>query len=373
MTLQESSIDVLPMAMSKLAACVPCSKSASREVGALLKVSKRTFRWIRFLLTEKPYRQSLRFMGLRLWPVSVLMRHRYDRRFADSNFVRITADSREHHRNWQGELSGESARVGEELRLSGVSVTTVSRCLGDTGEALLQSLKEMAKLIVDDPGVRVRLERLKDIPDLKRNLIRWRGLEVHGTKIPAPLCELFLSKQVLSIVNGYLGLSSRLHYVDLWYSMPVIGNRPGYGSELWHRDYEDRNFVKVFMYVDAVDETMGPFSFIKGSQRGGNRESLVDSQLERPPLPTRNDAHDEALGDAVSFPGEVGTLVFADTSGHHKGGRTFIQPRILLTAWYGSDAALNGTRYVVDGNYYDQIPEEARWALGSSQARREGD
>ena len=62
---------------------------------------------------------------------------------------------------------------------------------------------------------------------------------------------------------------SKLEYVDVWYSVPQPAAAERISSQRWHRDYNDKHLLKVFLYLVDVDEDMGPFQYVAGSQPGG--------------------------------------------------------------------------------------------------------
>ena len=62
---------------------------------------------------------------------------------------------------------------------------------------------------------------------------------------------------------------SKLEYVDVWYSVPQPAEAERISSQRWHRDYNDKHLLKVFLYLVDVDDAMGPFQYVPGSQPGG--------------------------------------------------------------------------------------------------------
>ena len=74
---------------------------------------------------------------------------------------------------------------------------------------------------------------------------------------------------MLDVANTYLRMWSKLEYVDVWYSVPQPEDASRVSSQLWHRDYNDKHLLKAFLYLVDVDEEMGPFQYIPGSQPGG--------------------------------------------------------------------------------------------------------
>ena len=84
-----------------------------------------------------------------------------------------------------------------------------------------------------------------------------------------PWFRAVASRRLLDIANTYLEMWSKLEYVDVWYSVPQPADAERISSQRWHRDYNDKHLLKVFLYLVDVDEHMGPFQYVPGSQPGG--------------------------------------------------------------------------------------------------------
>ena len=96
-------------------------------------------------------------------------------------------------------------------------------------------------------------------------------LQSYGVELGAddPWFKLLSSRRLLDIANTYLAMWSKLEYVDVWYSVPQPEAAERISSQRWHRDYNDKHLLKVFLYLVDVDEAMGPFQYVAGSQPGG--------------------------------------------------------------------------------------------------------
>ncbi|MGH3136777.1 MAG: hypothetical protein ACRDPV_09830 [Gaiellaceae bacterium] len=55
------------------------------------------------------------------------------------------------------------------------------------------------------------------------------------------------SHRMLDLANTYLGLWSKLEYVDLWYSVPQPEEAARIASQRWHRDFNDKHLLKAFL------------------------------------------------------------------------------------------------------------------------------
>ena len=59
-------------------------------------------------------------------------------------------------------------------------------------------------------------------------------------------------RRLLDLANTYLGMWSKLEYVDLWYT-PAADEGERKSSQRWHRDFNDRQLLKAFLYLSDVD------------------------------------------------------------------------------------------------------------------------
>jgi len=165
--------------------------------------------------------------------------------------------------------------------------------------------------------------------------------------LESPFLQLAIQPSLLRIANGYLGLRSYLRSINVWMNLPV-GDLPK-ESQLWHRDGDDTRILKVFIYLKDVDMDTGPFWFIPGTHQGVGRRIQVpmeagrvsDSEMEKMIPSSRWEA----------FTGKSQTVILADTTGFHKGGKCGAKPRLLLTYEYVSGASLYPREFQLRGCY----------------------
>ena len=156
-----------------------------------------------------------------------------------------------------------------------------------------------------------------------------------------PWFRAVASRRLLDIANAYVQMWSKLEYVDVWYSVPQPEGAERVSSQRWHRDYNDKHLLKVFLYLVDVDADMGPFQYVAGSQPGG---PYADAWGWRPlgqNYPTETELEARVPASAVqTLTGAAATLVFCNTAGFHRGGFSTTKPRVLATATYSSPASL---------------------------------
>ncbi len=168
-------------------------------------------------------------------------------------------------------------------------------------------------------------------------------LQSYGVELGAddPWFGAVSSHRLLDIANAYVEMWSKLEYVDVWYSVPQPAAAERISSQRWHRDYNDKHLLKVFLYLVDVDEDMGPFQYVAGSHPGGPYEDAWGWQPLGQNYPTEEELETRIPAAAVrTFTGPAGTLLFCNTAGFHRGGFSTTKPRVLATATYSSPASL---------------------------------
>lgn len=190
-----------------------------------------------------------------------------------------------------------------------------------------------------------------------------------GSVLPLdhPWLQLAASRRMLDIVNSYIGMWAKLSYVDEWYTPPGGSDAERLGSQRWHRDYNDRHLVKVFLYLDDVGAGSGPFEYVPGSAPGGP----FDAEWPWAPLgDTYPDQEEFArrvpASATMTLTAPAGTLIFCNTSGFHRGGYVTERRRVIAVINYVSPAAVAALverNFAVDPSGLADLPEPVRYAL----------
>jgi len=154
-----------------------------------------------------------------------------------------------------------------------------------------------------------------------------------------PWLRLGLSKRLLDIANTYLGMWTKLEYVDVWYTPPV-DEEDRRSSQRWHRDFNDRHLLKAFLYLSDVDDETGPFEYVPRTAPGNELDHLWPWRPLGDNYPPEDELVAKIADRAVSFTAPRGTLIFCNTSGFHRGGFAKSKPRVLATITYSSPASL---------------------------------
>jgi ectoine hydroxylase-related dioxygenase (phytanoyl-CoA dioxygenase family) len=144
---------------------------------------------------------------------------------------------------------------------------------------------------------------------------------------------------LLDVANAYLGMWSKLEYVDVWYTPPATAEERR-SSQRWHRDFNDRHLLKAFVYLVDVDEQTGPFEYVPRSAPGGELDQLWPWRPLGENYPPEDEFASRIDGRSVTFTAPKGTIIFCNTAGFHRGGFATGKPRVLATLTWDSPASL---------------------------------
>jgi ectoine hydroxylase-related dioxygenase (phytanoyl-CoA dioxygenase family) len=261
------------------------------------------------------------------------------------------------------QLDDVQRRILADVEAEGYATVAFTELFGDEQWQELEAMRDRfvaeteADLAKGGDNVRVRAG--------KEFVVRLHSYDVQ-LSLDDPWFRTAASHRLLDLANAYLEMWSKLEYVDVWYSVPQPADATRISSQRWHRDYNDQHLLKVFLYLVDVDETMGPFQYVPGSQPGGQYADAWPWEPLGKNYPTEEEL--EALIPSSSvraFTAPKGTLIFCNTAGFHRGGFSTTRPRVLATATYSSPASLASltTRsYSVNGSL-DWLDAATRFAL----------
>ena len=123
-------------------------------------------------------------------------------------------------------------------------------------------------------------------------------------------------------------------------------------SQRWHRDPEDKIVVKMFLYLNDVDEKTGPFMYVRGSHHLGKYKNLFPTAPPAGSYPPLGSVEEKiSKGDINIKTGRAGTIIFCETSGLHKGGYATEKERLMFTAIYASKVATSPKVYKFPENF----------------------
>ena len=165
------------------------------------------------------------------------------------------------------------------------------------------------------------------------NILTWQDIIQHPD-----IVRYGLTEELVLPVAHYMGQIPVMPVIFLWHSVPC--NKPLQGSQLWHLDHSDVRQIKVFVFLQDIDEDNGPLVLIPAprSQKlrqqlrynWHNRRRITDKEMYRLINPDK---------DVVKITGAKGTAAIVDTSRcFHHGSRLQRDSRNVLLYRYMSYA-----------------------------------
>ena len=184
----------------------------------------------------------------------------------------------------------------------------------------------------------------------------------------APLTDLLstetMSGRIYEIACMYFNSIPRITNIDYWLNVPEArGTRPT-ASQIWHRDYEDKKLLKVFVYFTDVDEGSGAFSVVSKTHYGSADAKVFPT---KPPLGVTvsdgdvNDRFGPLRVKQIEAPSL--TVVFVDTSALHRGGYCVSGERFLFTSTFTSFAGISPRLFSVPNSISRLLDKASKLSL----------
>jgi len=187
---------------------------------------------------------------------------------------------------------------------------------------------EISDLMIFEPFLnwfKISKNQYLDVHDAKAYEIKYSSKQDDGL-ITEKLKEL--GKLIKPIADDYLSCDSILHHYDLWHTItPNVNDR--IQSQNWHRDPEDNKILKVWVYLNDINEQNGAMEFISKTHSKGDYSAFLPKKF-----PFGRYIDQDMLGDKLSLKiiaeGTKGTIYFVDTTGFHRGGFALSGERKLI-------------------------------------------
>jgi hypothetical protein len=237
-------------------------------------------------------------------------------------------------------LPSQACRVLADLGRDGVAITSGQELLGS--ESGFEELGETVERLEDSLARELAGTRLSanDTSAVGKKTFTFELLGERPVLDPGSIyARVALQYPILQIANAYFGMLTRLRYYNVWHTFAATAEARE--SQLWHRDREDFHILKMFVYLSDVSDAAGPLTYATGSH---GRRSLQREPAFFVEGGTRRST-DVQMAEVVpsdrwtTCTGPQGTVVFADTSGYHKGGLAREHDRIVYTCMFTSVAS----------------------------------
>ncbi|ABA20734.1 conserved hypothetical protein [Trichormus variabilis ATCC 29413] len=198
----------------------------------------------------------------------------------------------------------------DTLKKEGVYVTT----LADLGLSSTQNLLQAAK------------HQLSQMQNANNEHLEQKWPQIYTVTGLPEFYTWGTEQRLLSIIENYIGLPIKFHGVHLRKDFPSNNQ---FGTLLWHSDAEDRRLIKVFVYLNDVEEKTGPFQYIPRSLTptfSWNYFQLYYKLWQSSYMGIDDEQVKAVIPKSAwkSCPGPAGTVIFVDTKNtlHHGTVRT---------------------------------------------------
>ncbi len=138
--------------------------------------------------------------------------------------------------------------------------------------------------------------------------------------------KLALDPFFLNVAQNYLEAKPILCQTNFWASKVGKDDK----THKFHQDYDDIRFLKVFIYLNDVDENNGAHTYVKES---------INNMIHTPDYKATKRIDEKIInnkyGDKViNICGKKGSIIFEDTYGFHKGSVLNTGHRFMLQFQY---------------------------------------
>jgi hypothetical protein len=225
-------------------------------------------------------------------------------------------------------LDAVQSRLFAELMTVGIATVPAKDFLGSDFEMLLNVERDYQDWVEKAP---VQATNAKSYEQKK-----WGGPNVLRNPADADM-QLALHPKFRALAAAYFQQQPQLFYSDYWHTV-VTGQSKRVASQNWHRDLEDKRLLKVFIYFNDITAENGAFQYVKASALPLKYGQKFPHKLSHSIYGDELNAHVESELSAQIFTGvaEKYTIIFADTTGFHRGGFAHQGERKLFHFFYTS-------------------------------------
>jgi hypothetical protein len=267
-------------------------------------------------------------------------------------------ESRQYFEASRPVLTDVQASVVQRLSEDGIAITHLDDLF--PGQNVLPEMQSLVQSLEAAP-----------IPNQKKTFLTQLIPLYPILDLTDPFVRFSLSPNVLDCVSSYLEMWPKLYYYTLGVTQPVEMDAVPRQSQCWHRDPEDKKMCKVFLYLTDVDEASGPFTYVKRSTLGHTWGSYYAQKPPHGNYPPDGAVERRIPSEDIQVcTGRAGTIVFADTSGLHKGGYATKNRRIMSTTGFVPQGCTRGVFYTRPTDFAERessLTPMARYALKNTK------
>lgn len=168
-----------------------------------------------------------------------------------------------------------------------------------------------------------------------------------------PLLEFSLNEKLVNLINEYFKMDARLCYLEINETVlsEEINTSNKIKSQNYHKDPGIDKCIKVFIYLNDVDENSGPFVYIKKTHDKFKNYFPQKRYGAGGFYPSNKKINKFINKDLVTnICGAAGTIIIADTTGLHCGGDSYNKKREMATLVYYPPGDLKKSKIKINFN-----------------------
>jgi len=237
-------------------------------------------------------------------------------------------------------LTAFQIRIVRDLKKDGIAFATIEEFLADK-TLYLELEQAINQLMVDNKAdieqTRAQVDQYSD--ESKKTFLKMFLGQFPKFEATSIWNRFARQKEFQQVANAYFEMKdTEVREYNVWLTMQTQGEPRT--SQLWHRDRDDIQILKIFVYLNDVDHGSGPLTYAPGTHRLGNIKKHPDFHLEKGVRRSTDSQMAIIVPEKkwITAIGKKGSIIFADTHGYHKGGLARTSDRLLYNFMYNSPA-----------------------------------
>ena len=130
---------------------------------------------------------------------------------------------------------------------------------------------------------------------------------------------------LIETLSTFFKCPYKLDYMSAWWSFKNSSNEPSEKTQYFHRDLDNFNFAKLFLYLTDVDDGSGAHQYIKYSH-----EKKIENKISTKTVDYSKLKENINDNDINTFQGKAGSLVLENTFGLHRAKTPKEKDRLMI-------------------------------------------
>ena len=191
-------------------------------------------------------------------------------------------------------------------------------------KAHISEFKNMPSLVQLQHEYDELLSKEKELPhDRKSKTFIQRLVEddFEFDNLKSAITQYCLNEDVMKACANYFGLIPKLTSFKIWRSHQTESTER-IASQNWHRDYNEYQMVRVFLYFNEVNKNNGAGEYVTGTHYMGDSYAKLQDSADGLSRYATEEQVTKEFEDSRTLiaEGSAGTMFFVDTAGLHRGG-----------------------------------------------------